>query len=554
MVFTIMKRIKNITFICILAGMIAGCTGNFDSMNKNPLAATEVTPSLLLTKMEEYGFNCRSWEYQVGNNLYTNDYAQYVSNTATYFATANYEWKDNWANDGFWKSYYTYLAKPLNETKAMLDRHPEYSNIYQMMRIISAMGAARTTDMFGDVPYFNAATGEITPRYDSQKDIYYDIFKELTEASGLLASNTNQLDPGANDIIYKGDVKKWIKLANACRLRFAMRLRYIDPEKSKAEAEAALKAPLFEGNQDNAGVAQAKTNSGHSLYTIAFWNEFRVSKTMIDMMLYESSVTDPRILLWFGKTQAWLYRTKFQDSENKIPVAEWQGIPNGRNTFVNQYHYLNNSCVWGSRGYPGWNKSEAGTVKSGSTAADFNGKSPTVVIPMIIFNYAEVCFLKAEAALFGYNGAGDAKANYEAGIRASFAEARSGVDAAFYSKDNDDAYIAGGEVKWGTDKEDNFRKIITQKWIGIYPNSIEAWTEFRRTGYPLYDGKRQGIRPIEVNNSTTIPQGQFVKRLRYLDDEIKLNPHASEAALNNKQNSDPKSMNVRVWWDTGRYK
>lgn len=105
MVFTIMKRIKNITFICILAGMIAGCTGNFDSMNKNPLAATEVTPSLLLTKMEEYGFNCRSWEYQVGNNLYTNDYAQYVSNTATYFATANYEWKDNWANDGFWKSY-----------------------------------------------------------------------------------------------------------------------------------------------------------------------------------------------------------------------------------------------------------------------------------------------------------------------------------------------------------------------------------------------------------------------------------------------------------------
>lgn len=109
-------------------------------------------------------------------------------------------------------------------------------------------------------------------------------------------------------------------------------------------------------------------------------------------------------------------------------------------------------------------------------------------------------------------------------------------------------------MKWGTDKEDNFRKIITQKWIGIYPNSIEAWTEFRRTGYPLYDGKRQGIRPIEVNNSTTIPQGQFVKRLRYLDDEIKLNPHASEAALNNKQNSDPKSMNVRVWWDTGRYK
>ncbi|WP_080904190.1 SusD/RagB family nutrient-binding outer membrane lipoprotein [Parabacteroides sp. Marseille-P3160] len=549
-----MKRyIKNMGLACIMAIMIVSCTGDFESMNTNPLAATEVTPSLLLTKMEEYGFNCRSWEYQVGNNLYTNDYVQYISNTATYFSTSNYEWNDSWANDGFWKSYYTYLAKPLHETKVMLEKYPEYSNIYQMMRIISAMGAARTTDMFGDVPYFNAATGEITPKYDSQKDIYYDIFKELTEASELLSSNTGQTDPGSNDIIYGGDVSRWIKLANACRLRYAMRLRYIDPDKSKTEAEAALKASLMESNADNAGIAQAFTNNGHSLYIIAFWNEFRASKTMIDMMLKESSVVDPRISMWFSKTQAWQYGNEYQDINKSIPVVEWQGVPNGRNTFVNQYAVENNSCIWGLRGFPGWNLAEKGSVASGSTASDFNGGSSVVVLPMIIFNYAEVCFLKAEAALFGYSGAGVARTNYENGILASFAETRSVVDASYYTTQNDNAYINSGYVAWGTDTEDNFRKIMTQKWIGFYPNSIEAWAEFRRTGYPLYDGTHQGLRTIEINNSSTVPQGQFVKRLRYLDDEINLNPNASDPSLNNSQNSDPKSMNVRVWWDTNRY-
>jgi len=545
--------IKNISLVFILTVMTAGCTGNFDDMNADPLAATEVTPSLLLTKMEEYGFNCRSWEYQVGDNLYTNDYVQYVSNTATYFATSTYTWKDNWANDGFWKSYYTYLAKPLRETKAMLEKHPEYSNIYQMMRIISAMGAARTTDMFGDVPYFNASTGEITPAYDAQKDIYYDIFSELTDAAKTLASNSNQTDPETNDIIYGGKISEWIKLANSCRLRYAMRLRYIDPSKSKTEAEAALSASLISSNDDNAGITNALVSNGFSLYTISFWNEFRWSETMIEMMLHESSVIDPRISLYFSKTQAWLYGKKYQDAAKTIPVVEWQGVPNGRTTFVDRYDVINNSCVWGFRGFPQWNAFNAGEVATGTTPDTYTGTT-NVALPTIIFGYPEVCFLKAEAALFSYSGAGDAKTNYEAGIRASFSQARNVVSASLYSTANDDAYISGGDVAWGTAQEDNFRKIMTQKWIGLYPNSAEAWAEFRRTGYPLYDGKHQGLRQIVVNNSTSVPNGQFVKRLRYLDDEISLNPNASVATLNNNQNSDPTSMNVRVWWDTGRYK
>lgn len=76
--------IKKLSVICLIGSLTAGCTGNFEEMNRNPLAANEVSPSLILPKMIDYGFNCRSWEYQVGDNLHTNLYAQYFSNTASY--------------------------------------------------------------------------------------------------------------------------------------------------------------------------------------------------------------------------------------------------------------------------------------------------------------------------------------------------------------------------------------------------------------------------------------------------------------------------------------
>lgn len=88
-------------------------------------------------------------------------------------------------------------------------------------------------------------------------------------------------------------------------------------------------------------------------------------------------------------------------------------------------------------------------------------------------NYAEVNFLKAEAALRGWAGAGDAAANYKAGIQASFDEACAGVDPALVPTTDDETYINGGSVKWdnGVDFEGKLEKIITQKWISMYPNA-----------------------------------------------------------------------------------
>ncbi len=529
------QLIKNSIICSVLCSLVLSCTGDFEKMNENPLAAKEVSPNLILPKMIDYGFNCRSWEYQVGDNLHTNLYAQYFANTASYFPSGRYEWKDGWVKDGFWRSYYVYLSKNLNEVKIMLEKHPEYENMYQVMRIISAMGAARTTDCFGDIPYFEAGQGIIESKYDTQKDIYYDIFKELTEAVSILKSNkANQDTYGNQDILFAGDLNKWIKLANSLRLRYALRLSFIDAQKAKAEGEAALNEQLMESNSDNAGIKNAMENGGHSLWTISFWNEFRVSKTMIDIMLKESSVNDPRLPLWFSQTQGYAYGNS---------DVQYQGVPNGlpaSELSKPEYAAVNNSCVWGLYVYPDWNQKEKGSVSEGSVPQG------TIVKPQIIMNYAEVCFLKAEAALRGWNGAGNAKENYEAGIKASFAEARDGVATSLYTTSNDDDYINGGKVQWkeSNDFETKLKQIITQKWIAIYPNGTEAWTEFRRTGYPE-------LSPVIQSDLSVIKSGEFIKKLRYIDDELKLNHYSKENSLNQGKGD---GQNVRVWWDTGRYK
>ncbi|MDY5089107.1 MAG: SusD/RagB family nutrient-binding outer membrane lipoprotein [Prevotella sp.] len=527
------KSILNIGMVCVLGLSLAACTDNFDSMNQDPMGITNSDPSYVMPYIQEQGAHIASWEYQVGDNLHTNLYAQYFANSASYFNSDNYTYNSGWVTDGFWNNYYSGVLKQVKAVAETVKKLPAYDNIYQTMRIYAASCTAMTTDVFGDIPYSEAATGRSDAKYDSQKDIYAAVFKELTEAAAAL--NSNKADQAAykdnQDLIYNGDMKKWVRLANSLRLRYALRLVYVDPALAKQEGEAALAATggLLQSNDDNAGVYISGTGAnGWPLFQISGWGEFCMSKTMEDMLKTTSGVADPRMPLWFGHTNG-------STAEN----PEFKGIPNGLATSdLSNYPAEDRSYVWGLQAMPGWNS------KNNSES------SFCVPIRQKVMSYAEVCLLKAEAALRGWNGAGDAKANYLAGIKASFEAERAMVsDASLYSTANDNTYMTTGKVEWkgDADFETHLEQIITQKWLALYPNGTEAWTEFRRTGYPK-------LTPVKVSMESTInaANGEFVKKLRYVDDELRENPNASDKSLNGGKGD---GMNVRVWWDAGnRYK
>lgn len=537
-----MKYLNTIIGGCVLILSFTACTDKFNDMNTDKHSITQTSPAYTLPYVEEIVTNVDCTPYQRGENLYTQMYAQYFANTVQGWTSDRYGYNDGWAAPGFWDPYYLGL-KHLKVLKADVTNNPSYTNYYAMMRIIVAWRTIAMTDIFGDIPYSEAGLGQDAPRYDSQKDIYYDVFKELTEATVTLKQNLpNQEACGKdNDLIYEGNISKWIKFANSLRLRYALRLYYIDPDKAKSEGEAALKESLMESNDDSAQERiTAGGGWGHPLYMICAWSCFTMSKTMENIFKNTSTVQDPRMPMWFGQTVGYVNNQK--EPSTSFKGLQFQGVPNGisddqllakdADGYANN-NPDNNSYPWGLQAFPDWNSKG---IKPDNTV---------LTLPLKIMGYSEVCFLKAEAALRGWSGAGDVKSNYVKGIRASFEEARTGVDASLYSTAEDETYINTGNVAWdeGNDTETKLNKIITQKWIALYPDGNEAWAEFRRTGYPK-------LSPVAQSLDSSLPQGTFVKKIRYIDAERRDNPNAKDASLNGGKGD---GMAVRVWWDTARY-
>ncbi len=531
-----MKRKHLFHKILLILAIVSlwGCTGDFDEMNSNPNAATKIDPSLLFPLMEREAINGGYGNYQMGENLHANQYAQWVSNTASYFSSDRYDYNNNWVTSAYWTPYYTYVLKNLLDIQRMAEESPEYEEMYHIARIMTAVGTARTTDVFGDVPYSEASRGIEKPSYDSQKDIYYSIFEELKEATAALSAGfeSEQVKYGSQDLIYGGDVTKWIKFGNSLRLRYALRLSFIDPDKAKEEGEAALSSTLMSSVNDNAALTTSIDDNngiGHPFYTICYWNEFRMSYTFEKAYKELSSTVDPRMECYWGVTE----------STHGTNNPEFSGLRNGLPSdqlALQGNTPAENSNIWGLLWAPEWN---SGT----GTPSGFRA------FPYYTMCYSEVCFLKAEAAIRGWSNAGNAKTNYDDGIRASFAEARLGVSTALYSTANDEAYLSGGEVGWNesADFEAKLKKIATQKWIALFPNGTEAWAEVRRTGYP------ELIPIVRSDNQDINPaNGEFIKKLRYVNKEREENTeNATSGTLNNGKGD---GANVRVWWDTGRYK
>ncbi|HET7115001.1 MAG TPA: SusD/RagB family nutrient-binding outer membrane lipoprotein, partial [Hanamia sp.] len=182
------------------------------------------------------------------------------------------------------------------------------------------------------------------------------------------------------------------------------------------------------------------------------------------------------------------------------------------------------------------------------------------------FTAAEVAFLKAEAGLRGWAGAGDPQTNYENGIRLSFADwGAGGVDA--YLADNtskplnyvdpvdpthrnDFTSLSTVTVAWN-DADNNelkLEKIITQKWINNFTNSLESWVDFRRTGYPK-------IPHVAKNDSSpdwgVIPADQWIKRQVFPNAERVGNAGGVSDAVSKMGAGAADDIATRLWWDTG---
>ncbi|WPO78645.1 RagB/SusD family nutrient uptake outer membrane protein [Flavobacterium sp. KACC 22761] len=511
--------------ICISLLTAVGCTGDFEEINTNP---NGFTPKEL-----EQDFNnikggfapmfnniqvlTPEWVYQLQQGLSCDIWSGYMA-TPTGFAgginNTTYSLVDGW-NVFNWDYAYKYVM--FNAYDIANKSKGKYDQFYALSLILKVEGMHRVTDTWGPIIYSKFGSPETTIPYDSQEEVYNQMFSELDFAVTEL---TKRVDAGeastftSTDLsAYGGDYKAWVKFANTLRLRLAMRIVKVNPALAKTQAEKAVaqKFGVFTTNADLFKiVSPVYTNP---IATISgSWLDIRMSADMESIL---GGYQDPRTATYF-------------DTSTQFP-GQYKGVRTGI------------------------------AINGKGDHQDFSGIGAVVRSKeIVLMTTAEAYFLRAEGALRGWNMNGTAQALYEAGIKASF-DQRGASGAAAYTADNTKTAIAYVDpnfpennsaavnnvtVAWdaAATNEVKLQKIITQKWIAGFPEGQEAWSDYRRTGYPK-------LFPVLKNYSGGTITTQFgVRRINYVTSEKAAN--AGGVASGVAKLGGPDNGGTRVWWDT----
>jgi hypothetical protein len=370
------------------------------------------------------------------------------------------------------------------------------------------------TDIWGDIPYAQAlgadsTGGTLTPVYDKQQDIYTSFFSRLADAVAAMEA-TDSTGLGSADPLYGGDVKKWVKFANSLRARLAMHVVNVDPGTANTQLTAALSDPggVFASNDDNAKIVWP----GDGVYDNPWADNFktrddhRMSNTLMNLMV---PYGDPRVPI---------YAQPVLDST--IYPNGFGGMPNGLNADT-AGTWFNVASRPGLVFYPG------------ATSYGPFGDGSGLRWPSFIMTYAEVMFIKAEAAQRSMGGLTPAEAatDYYAGIQASMDQWGVTDEAAVtaFEAKSGIAYTPG--IPAGLDQ------IAIQKYVAFYSDGTQAWVDWRRT-----------CEPVTLHAGPNAIVDFIPRRFEYSQTEYSVNGANVNAALAQMGGQD--DFATRMWWDS----
>lgn len=415
-----------------------------------------------------------------------------------------------------WSHTYEYVFPQIYRSEnATRNRMPAFFGI---TKILKAEVMHRVTDYYGPVVYSRFA--DLGAKYmpDTQRDVYHAFFCELDTAvtvlSNYISKHGETSEFAGFDILMDGKYSSWIKFANSLRMRLAMRMATVEPDRAKSEFLKALYNEY--GVLESAGEQVAVSTAGGYTNPLGeinlVWNEAYMSASMESIL---NGYEDPRREVYFSTCRNESFR------------GEYRGIRQGTCFAHNFYNTLSKLKV-------------------------------TPQTDAVLMTSSEVWFLRAEAALRGWTGEA-AEACYEQGIITSFR--RHGIlqSEDYLNSDNlpvdfIDTYDSENNIRarsrvsprWieNAGKETKLEKIITQKWIAMFPEGCEAWAEQRRTGYPR-------LFPVRFNHSKDgcVDTETMIRRLNFpggLKTENTEQYNALVKALGGQDNAG-----TRLWWDTG---
>jgi Starch-binding associating with outer membrane len=379
------------------------------------------------------------------------------------------------------------------------------ANQIAIARILKAWFFSIVTDRWGDVPYSSALALNFNPTYDKQNAIYTELFKELKAGAA-------QFDGGAavkGDILFNGDAAKWKRFANSLRMVLALRLSKANPTQGRAEFALAYNdaAGWVNSNDKNISYTYLNNTNFRSPWNANF--ETRDDWGVSDVFVNWLNGNNDKRLAIFAQPNA---------------QGQYKGIP---------YGYNRDQLIgWTAAGN---DYSRMGTKIIGYT---LNANVRTLISyapsPGYIFTASQMWLTVAEANALGWVGAAsDVATSYRNGVQASWDQW--GVT---YTPAELTAYLAGANINVvGVTGNDLLKAIALQKWVSLYPNGLEGWSEWRRTNFPVLTPSAAAM-----NDSKKIPI-----RNAYPVNEPTLNGANYNAQVGSMTGGD--THDTPVWWD-----
>lgn len=485
--FTTMRR--SCLLYVLLTALLPSCTSGFEETNANPDALTRVTAAELITHAERNLVNLVLGAGFEGTGTYGLHYVQHLSQTRQTGVT-RYDQAES--------SFYGFYTGGLQDLQTVIDGYEagEEATVEvtagqaAVARILKSWAFLSMTDFWGDLPYREALKGreEVAPAYDTQEDIYRGAVAALLAAGDALAGESI-----TGDIIYAGDTERWRRFANSLVLRAGIRVADVQPALGKGWVNEALRRGVIESNADMASLIY--TGDEHAMNTFSYdalysYN-YAVSSTLVDFL---AGREDPRLPIYAQPTEG----------------SQWFGP----GAYVGMPY--------------GITEEEAAAYRYDTIS--FPGEAfMSTTSPSILLSYSEVLFNRAEAAARGWTDA-DAAGLYRQAIRANMQQVGVLDDAAI------SAYLGREDVAF--DKKEFRKSIGEQKWVAYYFQGMEAWSEWRRLGYPKLS---PAPAPVLVSSIPT--------RRGYPQEEFAINHDNYLQALQRQFGSGEDPLTGRVWWD-----
>lgn len=521
---------------------------DMDNSNEEGAGATDITVlekelrgaiPYMISYTKGGGWQPHAYQYQRSNSI--DNYAGYWTTTKSTFAFGGplptlYTFPNDYLGGPMDNSIFTQSYNAIHHAAEL--GKPEWRAV---ALIIQAYQGHEIIDFYGAAPFSDWRKLNRNPplTYEKGEDVYEIIFNDLDEAIKILKERKPSKDEIAKieDLtimtLSNGDWKNWVKLANSIKMRMAMNIVKYDEAKAQTKFEEAVSDEIGVLTElDERDIAYYQEQNACALWTLGnSWHDIRLGASLENIL---KRYNHPLLTRWFD-TNAYPIKDKASGAQAPIDVY---GVRAG-------ISMRNNNTTGKDKGGYGPFSTLSGEFK---------------YMHQSFFKRTESLFLMAEGALRRWNTQGrSAQELYEAGIRLCFQENGISDEAVIneylsqteakdidyvdpYNSENNIAGRVNVGVKWddADSDETKLEKIITQKYIANFPMSAEAWTTFRRTGYPR-------IFPVEVNNMKD--QG--------VDTELQLRRIPIEETVNNTLEiaslvealGQPNTGASRVFWD-----